>query len=180
MTNDPTELASTKIDVAELLDTPGATREVELDLPVPEGFEVPLTAFGDEVRVDGVLESLVDGVLLRGTVEIDVDQQCAMCLESIDRHPSTADVAELFSDPATAEDPEDVEVGYTIRGGVIDIDTLIRDALAADIDTAPHCRPDCKGLCPTCGINRNEATCDCHDTVVDDRWSALADLDLDS
>jgi uncharacterized protein len=36
------------------------------------------------------------------------------------------------------------------------------------------CKPDCKGLCPRCGANRNRQPCTC---VGDDpRWEALANL----
>ena len=178
MTHDTPELAPTRVDVSDLIDAPGATRQVELDVPVPDGFEVPLTTFGGTVEVDGVLESLVDGVLLRGTFTVEVDQQCSACLEPVPTDTVTADVAELFSDPADAEDPDDVEQGYAIRDGVIDIDPAMRDALAEAVPAQPRCREDCKGLCPSCGINRNEGTCDCGDDQVDDRWAALANINL--
>ena len=35
------------------------------------------------------------------------------------------------------------------------------------------------GLCATCGVNRNETTCDCATEVRDPRWAALDDLRLD-
>lgn len=180
MTHDKTAPPPTRVDVSDLLDAPGATRQVELDVPLPEGFEVPLTELGEEIQVDGALDSLVDGVLLRGTLRVEIGQQCAACLTPIERHEITVDVAEHFSDPAEAENPEDVEEGYAIRDAAIDIDALLRDSLSDAVPSAPHCRPDCAGLCPSCGINRNEGTCDCRDEVVDDRWAALADLDLNN
>jgi len=178
MTNDAQDLPTTRVDVSDLLDAPGATRPVELDVPTPEGFEVPLTTFGDEVSVDGVLESLVDGVLLRVTLGVQVAQQCGACLEPATDERMTADVAELYTDPSSAEDPDDVEGGYAIVDGVIDIDAALRDTLADAVPASPRCREDCKGLCPSCGINRNDATCECGDDVVDDRWAALANINL--
>jgi uncharacterized protein len=41
------------------------------------------------------------------------------------------------------------------------------------------CRPDCQGMCPTCGINRNDETCACVDDDIDPRFAALKKL-LDS
>lgn len=179
MPHDPQELSSTVMDVSDLIDQPGASRQVGLDVPAPQEFEVPLTRFGEIVAVDGVLESLVDGILLRGTVSADVDQTCSRCLEALPTATVAADVAELFSDPATAEVDGDIEVGYTIGADRrIDIDALVRDALAAATTAAPRCRPDCAGLCPTCGINRNRESCNCADVPVDDRWSALSNLKL--
>lgn len=179
MSHDPHQPSPTLVDVSDLIDQPGASRPVDLDVPEPEGFEIPLTTFGEAVGVDGVLESLVDGILLRGTVTADVDQTCARCVEPIAPTTVSAEVAELYSDPASAEVDGDIEVGYSItKDGHIDIDALLRDALAQATTVVPLCRPDCAGLCPTCGINRNEGTCGCADEPVDDRWAALSDLKL--
>ena len=37
------------------------------------------------------------------------------------------------------------------------------------------CREDCKGLCPQCGTNLNNATCNCQQPG-DPRWAALGEL----
>jgi uncharacterized protein len=38
------------------------------------------------------------------------------------------------------------------------------------------CREGCAGLCPTCGINRNQAKCDCPAEPADARLAPLAKL----
>jgi uncharacterized protein len=38
------------------------------------------------------------------------------------------------------------------------------------------CKPDCKGLCPRCGENRNSQACHCDEGPNDPRWEALAGL----
>lgn len=184
MTPDPTALPPTIVDVSDLIDQPGASRPVDVVLGVPDGFEVPLTELAEEVRIDGVLEALLEGVLLRGELQVTVSQQCGSCLEALPPATITAEVAELYSDPGQAEDPDDVEVGYAITqahgGTVIDVDTLVRDVLSAAVPASPRCREDCKGLCPSCGVNRNHETCECREDTTDDRWSALASLKLDN
>ncbi|CAN5142435.1 YceD family protein [soil metagenome] len=178
MTHVQPELAPTKVIVSDLIDAAGASRPVQFDVATPKGFDVPLTTFADVTTVDGVLEALLEGILVRGTVEVDVTRSCARCLEPMPEATEVVDVAELFSDPATAEEPGDVEEGYEIAAGSINIDALLRDALAQATPTAPLCREDCAGLCPTCGINRNDASCECADEPGDDRWAALSDLKL--
>lgn len=172
------EPSPTLVDVSDLIDRPGASRPVELDVPVPEGFAIPLTTFGEVILLDGRLESLIDGVLVRGKVAVEVVQTCARCLEPLDPGEVVADIAELYSDPKSAEAEGDIEEGYEIRGGLIDIDALLRDTLAMATTDAPRCSDTCAGLCPTCGINRNAATCECADEGVDGRWAALSDLKL--
>lgn len=180
MSHDPhqhasTHFAFTHLDVSSLLDQPGASRPVGLAVPVPEGFTVPLTTLLGDVTLDGVLESLVNGILLRSTVDVRATQQCASCLDSIGPLTLTTDVAELYEDPG---DNGDVEAGYAILDTMIDVDAVVRDALAQVIPPAPKCRPDCAGLCPGCGINRNHQPCGCAEDDIDDRWSALSELKI--
>lgn len=165
------------VSVVDLLDRPGASRPVDLDLAAPDGLVLPLVEIDGPLRLVGVLESVVDGVLVRGTLDLDLEMSCARCLRPV-RQSVTADLAELFSDPASADRPGDVEPGYEIRDAAIDLDTLLRDTVVPAVPVAPKCREDCAGLCPTCGVDRNEVDCDCADEVTDTRWSALQGLSL--
>ncbi len=45
---------------------------------------------------------------------------------------------------------------------IIDLDPEIREEIILDYPIKPLCKPDCKGLCPKCGINLNEKNCDCN------------------
>ncbi|MFB3072964.1 MAG: DUF177 domain-containing protein [bacterium] len=40
----------------------------------------------------------------------------------------------------------------------------------------PLCHPDCKGLCSSCGSNRNLVPCSCSAEEVDERFAALKQL----
>lgn len=63
-----------------------------------------------------------------------------------------------------------------IEDDQIDLVPLIREALLLKIPFAPICQEDCKGLCPVCGGDRNEAACDCQEKEIDPRWSKLHQL----
>ena len=168
----PAPSTSLLLSVADLLDRPGASRPLTLELEAPEGLDVPLVERIAPLRLDGVLESLAEGILVRGTLRAHVDMACARCLTAVPVDV-TAQVAELYSEPG-----EDVEPGYEIRNGLISLDALLRDTLLPVVPTAPHCRPDCRGLCPTCGIDRNTGECACAEQAVDSRWAALEGLHL--
>jgi len=47
--------------------------------------------------------------------------------------------------------------------------------LQLEIPLKPLCRPECKGLCPTCGADRNVAPCDCREEG-DERLAKLKSL----
>lgn len=63
--------------------------------------------------------------------------------------------------------------GHDLR---VDVTEQVRQALILAIGMKPLCRPDCRGLCPTCGINWNESRCSCTHEVTDSRWDDLRKL----
>lgn len=169
------------IKVTDLIDRPGASRQVDLALPLPDGFVAPLVSVDEPLQLDGVLESVVDGILVRGTLRAGVQVDCSRCLEPVSSEVAT-DVVELFHDPAKVPpgEGEDLEEGYAVNmaEGTLDLDALLRDSLAPALPVQPRCREDCQGLCPSCGANRNDVSCECRDEVDDPRWSALRGLRL--
>jgi uncharacterized protein len=162
--------------VRELIDRPGTSRQLDRCMPAPTDLSDDIVRIGDEVCLSGVIESVVDGLLVRGTVEARARLACVRCLVEHDDVVS-ADVVELFSRPDGGDD-EVVEPGYDITDDMIDLDTLLRDEMAAAMPSHPLCRPDCAGLCPACGADLNVAPCAGHPERSDSRWTALAELDL--
>jgi uncharacterized protein len=63
-----------------------------------------------------------------------------------------------------------------VAGDSFDTRPLVMEQVALGVPMKPLCREDCRGLCPVCGIDRNEATCDCATARVDPRWAGLAAL----
>lgn len=164
------EVLSPRIDVSALLETPGTVLPLQGGFEVPEGLDIPLVAFPNHLNADLVVEGLLEGILVRGTAEMDYHVQCATCLTPGSQH-LLADVTELFGDEEAAEE------GFTIGPDqAIDLDPMWRDVIAGSTGERYLCKPDCKGLCPSCGINRNEQECSCEDLSTDLRWQALAGL----
>jgi uncharacterized protein len=167
--------ADTLIDVRSLIDRPGATRSLDRQVAVPADFTDELIEVGPQVGVAAIIECVVDGLLVRGAVTAPARVACARCLVVRDEE-IRADVVEMFSARVGADD--DVEPGYDIVDATIDLDTLIRDALAAVMPVRPLCGADCAGLCPVCGTDLNVAPCDGHPEQRDPRWAALSELHL--
>jgi uncharacterized protein len=163
------------VHIADLIDRPGVSRRV--DLAIPADVELDMATLVGDVRLEGVLESVVEGILVRAELSAEIGAACSRCLADL-QEGVTADVVELFIDPVGAEDPDDLEAGYEITDATINLDTLIRDALVPAVPYRPLCTQDCKGLCAQCGVNRNETECSCVDVTVDARWAALEGLQL--
>ena len=100
------------------------------------------------------LERISDGIVVHGTVSGEFESECSRCLAPVRAHFETP-VRELFE--------RDVIEGetYPLEGEEIDLELPVRDTVLLDLPATPLCREDCAGLCPMCGIDRNQADCDC-------------------
>lgn len=122
------------------------------------------------VVIDLRLESFSGGVRATGFVEAPwhgICRRCSIPVEGSVRVP----VDERYLYDRVAGDEET----YPLEGDVLDLAPLVHDAILLELPLAPLCRPDCAGLCPICGIDRNEASCTCS-PAPDPRWAMLDEL----
>ena len=156
-----------RLGVADLIGRPGVKRRerfgATLDTLEVAASRVPASA---TVTIDATLEWVTDGILVTGTVSAPWEGECRRCLGPA-RGVARADVRELFE-----RRPREGE-SYLLDHDVVDLEPLTRDALLLELPLAPLCDPGCLGLCPSCGVNRNESPCSCAEQGRDPRWAAL-------
>jgi uncharacterized protein len=103
-----------------------------------------------------------DGVLVRGRVRGRVVRVCDRCLEPCAVELEVPDVCHHFEHVART---------------VVDLTDGLREDILLALPQALLCREDCRGLCPLCGGNRNEADCGCRESGPSldegDPWGAL-------
>lgn len=160
------------MNVSDLLRRPGSTRQVHLEVPL-EGLE-NLSARVEETEplvLDLRLESLTGGVVASGRVRGRWSAVCSRCLEAL-RTEFDLRLREVFE-----ADPVEEET-YPLCHEDIDLEQPLRDLVVPELPIVPLCRPDCAGLCATCGSNLNEGACGCEPVAADPRWEALRDLEL--
>lgn len=121
---------------------------------------------------------VVEGLLVQGQLQAKAKTECTRCLTPF-FEPITIDLEDTISLPGaelTLERPVRVN-----ENGWVDLAPLIREYAWLGLPSSPVCRPDCKGICPECGGNRNLGECDCEDVErIDPRWAALQELVEDS
>ncbi|MFJ7151735.1 YceD family protein [Streptomyces sp. NPDC100445] len=175
------------IDTHELGRRPGAlkrlTREVDAprDLGIQGVIGVPQ---GAPVELELRLESVMDGVLVTGTARATAEGECVRCLEPVELELE-ADFQEMFSYPDAddrgrviaepGDDAEDDEDRLYVEDGLIDLETVLRDAVVLALPMQPVCQDDCPGLCSQCGVRLADDP-DHHHDAVDIRWAALQGL----
>jgi uncharacterized protein len=164
------------IDVREVGRRAGAMRTYRRSLPAPAGLGLDLIGVpqGAPLDVDLRVESVTEGVLLSGTATGPLTGDCGRCLEPVSDE-LVVDFRELFAYPDSTTDAttEQDEV-HRLDGDYLDAEPVVRDAIVLGLPFTPLCRPDCAGLCPTCGQRLDELPDGHAHDVLDPRWAALA------
>jgi uncharacterized protein len=159
-----------RLNAADLLRHPGATRLVEVDLSAAE-LEIDDARVAGDVSVAATATSTIDGVSIHGTIRTPWQSECRRCLVEV------AGIAESVVDELFQQHPRDTDT-LAMTGDQIDLAPLVREYVLLDLPEAPLCRLDCAGICPVCGADRNVDPCRCDDGPIDIRWSGLRGLPL--
>lgn len=121
------------------------------------------------IRVQARVLRVDETVSVSGALDCRMRLQCSRCLEwfglplgvrfandfnpaAIERQPVPGREKELAADELDR---------YFYRDDELLLDDYIREQVLLALPMVPVCRADCAGLCPTCGVNRNAARCDC-------------------
>jgi uncharacterized protein len=168
----PSMSTTLRIPLAAALRHPGNARPVTTAVTLGGlGSDAAEVSTDTPVDVDLVLERIPEGIVVRGEVTTTWTAACSRCLEPV-RGEVSVHVDELFeTEPLEGET-------YLLEEDVIDLEPMVRDALLLELPRVPLCRPDCAGLCPSCGANHNVASCDCATDEPDPRWAALRSLEI--
>jgi uncharacterized protein len=152
------------------------------DLEIP--FDAELTDVRD-IRFRGRIVRQGEDFVVRGVAAATLVLACARCLE-LTEVPVEARLEALFLPRGAEESGEGAGAEVVIRpeddlvmmhdGHTLDIGEVLRDSLLVQVPYKPLCRADCRGLCPTCGVNLNEEVCGCKQQTVDPRLRVLEKL----
>jgi uncharacterized protein len=149
----------------------------ELPLDDPEVRLVEPAEVSGRVRREGT------EVALSGQLQAKLEVVCGRCLQPVEL-PISADFSERFVRTVSwaAEEqhelqPEDLNISV-FDGEGLELDDLVREELLLAVPVNVLCRDDCKGLCPSCGIDRNLSQCQCEAEEIDSRWQKLKELQM--
>ena len=113
-------------------------------------------------RYNATLTNTGEAILLQGEVSAVATTECARCLE-----PATVEVSAelqgyfLLDEAELAQGYEEDEVDAVDAACNFDISYNILASLCYATPFVVLCKDDCKGLCPHCGQDLNEGSCDC-------------------
>jgi uncharacterized metal-binding protein YceD (DUF177 family) len=165
-----------RLDLRELGRRAGSMHEIDRTAPAPPDWRVELIGVpaAADVRLRLRLESVMEGVLVTGDLDVPVEGSCARCLEPLEDtlHLSVQELYAYAGSTTEATSEED-EV-RRIEGDYLDLEPLARDTVVLNLPLAPVCTEDCRGLCVDCGQRLDDLPADHTHEVVDPRWAGLA------
>jgi uncharacterized protein len=165
-----------KVELRELGRRAGSMRELDKTLPAQAGWGVEMIGVpeGAPVHLLLRLESVMEGVLVSGTVDVPVTGQCARCLDPVE-DTLELDVQELYAyEGSTTEATSGEDEVRRIDGEQLDLAPLVRDTIVLTLPLSPTCTPDCAGLCVDCGERLDDLPADHSHEVIDPRFAGLA------
>jgi uncharacterized protein len=116
-----------------------------------------------------------DLIIMAGQLSCNVRMQCSRCLEHSDKQLHFPFEVQLRKVEDSEAEFDDEDEAIPVLGERIDIAPFLAEELIVQLPYAPVCSEDCKGLCPECGMNRNEQSCGCNTVSIDPRLAALQD-----
>ncbi len=147
----------------------GTSRDFDFDhRDVQVGPDLWVAGLRGTVR----LSRTAQGLYAYGRLTADTRGECVRCLTEF-ALPLQVEVNDLFVYPPSQPTDPNLSIPET---GILDLSPVLREYLLLDVPLQPLCRPDCQGLCPECGNNRNETACHHPAAEVDPRLSALRAL----
>jgi uncharacterized protein len=120
-------------------------------------------------------------VVVQGTLSSAVRLTCSRCAEEFEQALRLMlDAVYLPMQELSSEHAKELEEGvtdvYPYTEPLIDIAEMVRDKLLLSIPLQPHCMGGCKGLCPSCGVNRNTVGCQCAEEKLGSPFELLKGL----
>jgi uncharacterized protein len=130
-----------------------------------------------KVDIDCHISKTSNTIFIKGNISFLLEIVCSRCLEEVTLPVDGDFTYTLVPEKVeTREDlelsAEDLEIGY-YQGDFIDLTPIICEQIMLQIPIKPLCKEECPGLCPQCGINLNNASCNCRADYVDERLAVL-------
>lgn len=121
------------------------------------------------------------GVELQAQLAAELRLECSRCTDAFDL-PLRADFFLTLVGDAVEYGPLEAQLAeadatlFYAKGGQLDLAEIAAEQIYLHLPLKPVCRVDCRGLCPSCGVQRNRIECGCRQEALDPRLAPLLSL----
>lgn len=168
--------------IIEVTEIEGASRPFDLTIE-PDDIALEHSNFRltEPIRMAGEATRRAAQIEIKGDIAGAAEVDCTRCLQAIKRPLEVNfDIGFVEAENFTSEKDHEVQVDDLdtdiLDSNSIDLKDIAREQILLNMPEQIFCRPDCRGLCPQCGADRNLIDCKCDETETDPRWDALKNL----
>jgi uncharacterized protein len=150
--------------------------------PVLAGLQADgICSFSGPVQGSVTTKREYDHLRVAGTISTPVVLACSRCLVSYETAVESAftiifrkgSPSQGLAEEDEIELDEQDLISATYSGDEIDLTHEIEEQITMEIPFKPLCGEECKGLCPSCGMDLNRSTCSCGGNEINFKFSAL-------
>lgn len=161
-----------EVDLGSVEDRRGFTFHEILNVPDEGGNTLDC-----DTTINATVTRVGNRFLLEASVSVVIRVECSRCINGFEMPLDTGFSVILYRGQAPHEvDDDDLVLLAEADESGYDILPRVREAVILELPIRFLCREDCKGLCPRCGANLNEGSCDCESSEGDPRWASLKKL----
>jgi uncharacterized protein len=117
-----------------------------------------------DVHYELYAQRVSEELVVRGTLAVDLELQCARCSEFFSTTVGVSDFLRAYPAPEGTDS--------------VDVTEDLREDILLHLPAFPVCDEGCKGVCPQCGADLNKGACACKTEEGPSAWSALDGLNL--
>lgn len=107
-----------------------------------------------------------------GDLQGEVQMICSLCLTEYSEKMHLA-VDQVFTRNEEIAASDRQQRIHFIKGDKVNLKDYVEEDILLAIPYVLRCKPECKGLCTTCGKNLNEGSCHCDTQTIDPRLEKL-------
>ena len=136
------------------------------------------TVFYDErVRCELSVKKKPEGYKMTGRLKSRPSYECVRCLELNPVDLKLPIQFMLSNKKRTFNEENNLEIIYfNDNTEYLDLDSIIADLIELAKPMKPLCKKNCKGLCSSCGMNKNNRSCSCKLNEENTVWDKLKDF----
>jgi len=137
-------------------------------------------SFREPLRLELEARPVGEGVLVRGRMRGTLELECRRCVGAV-LHELDEPLDILYEPLDAAEEEELAGEVYPLppRGDDLDLRPALREQILLRVPEYVECSESCRGLCPQCGTNLNQGSCECVPEEPVSAWDALKKLKFD-
>lgn len=131
-----------------------------------ESMDLPDLRLNEDLEGEFQVTNAGRSILVRGKIRSSTLLECSRCAEEylfpfeIELYEEYVPEGNLQVEPEKELSAADLNI-FTYDRKEIDLEEVIRQNIIASLPLQPICKKECRGLCPSCGMNLNLGQCSC-------------------